>query len=67
MHEVKFMDKSIHEKLATIESLLVTLNEKIDNFLGLETLSPSEKKKIDVIRSEVEAGDVETLEDVFGA
>lgn len=61
------MDKSIHEKLATIESLLVTLNAKIDNFLGLETLSPSEKKKIDVIRSEVEAGDVETLEDVFGA
>jgi hypothetical protein len=59
------MDKSIMEKLNTIESLLNQLNAKIDNFLGIEALFPDEKKEVDSIRAEVEVGEFDTFKDVF--
>ncbi len=59
------MDRTILKKLDSIESLLILLNNKIDNFLGLEIISDEEKKEIAAIRAEVEAGYFDTFESVF--
>ena len=59
------MDKSILKKLDSIESLLILLNHKIDHFLGLEIISDEEKKDIAAIRTEVEAGHLNTFHSVF--
>jgi hypothetical protein len=60
------MDKSILKKLDSIESLLISLNDKLDHFLGLEIISDEEKQEIAAIRKEVEAGHFDTFDSVFG-
>lgn len=55
----------LKKKLDSIESLLNDLNEKIDNYLGVERISEDEKKEIESIRAEVESGRYETMDEVF--
>ena len=55
----------LKKKLDSIESLLNDLNEKIDNYLGVERISEDEKKEIESIRAEVESGRYETMDEIF--
>ncbi|MCK4848608.1 MAG: hypothetical protein KAT16_06270 [Candidatus Heimdallarchaeota archaeon] len=59
------MEKVLEKKLSHIESLLIELHMKIDNFLGFETLTEEEKKEVQTIREEIQAGQIEKFEKVF--
>ncbi len=44
------------EKLTNIEKMLVEINSKIDNFLGVEDLSEEEMEGVREIREEIKKG-----------
>ena len=60
------MTDTLLEKMDHIEKMLMELNAKIDNFLGYEEISDSEKKEINEIRDEVKRGEYVRFEDLFG-
>ena len=59
------MNKAIMEKIERIENLLVSINGKIDNFLGFEDLSEEERNEVKKLRKEINAGEYMTFSDVF--
>ena len=60
------MDSVLIEKIEHIETLLISINGKIDNFMGFEELDEVEKKEVGKLREEVESGKYMTFDDVFG-
>jgi hypothetical protein len=59
------MENVLEKKLSHIESLLIELHAKIDNFLGFETLTEDEKKELITIREEIQADQLEKFDKVF--
>jgi len=53
------------ERLERIEKLLITLNAKIDNFLGYEELSEEERKELQNMREEIKRGEFVKFEELF--
>ncbi len=53
------------ERLERIERLLVTLNAKIDNFLGYEDLTEKERDELKKMRDEVRRGEFVRFEELF--
>jgi len=53
------------QKLKHIEQLLVSIDAKIDNFLGFEELKKSELKELKEIRTKIKKGEYATFEEVF--
>ncbi len=53
------------ERLERIERLLITLNAKIDNFLGYEELSEEERKELQKMREEIKRGEFVKFEELF--
>jgi len=53
------------ERLERIERLLVTLNAKIDNFLGYEDLREKEREELKKMREEVRRGEFVRFEELF--
>lgn len=51
------MDELMIEKITNIEKILIEINSKIDNFLGVEDLSERETKKVGEIREEIKKGE----------
>ncbi|AJC70786.1 MAG: hypothetical protein J7K48_02420 [Thermococcus sp.] len=45
------------ERLERIEKLLITLNAKIDNFLGYEEITEEERNELRKMREEVKRGE----------
>ncbi|MBN1168133.1 MAG: hypothetical protein JXA44_13560 [Methanospirillaceae archaeon] len=52
------------QKIETIETLIIQLNDKIDNYLGMEDISKEEKEEIKKIRDEIDSGEYVTLNDL---
>jgi hypothetical protein len=50
------MNDLMMEKIANIEKMVMEINSKIDNFLGVETLSEGEKEKVRAVREEIKKG-----------
>lgn len=53
------------ERLERIEKLLITLNAKIDNFLGYEEPSEEERKELQNMREEIKRGEFVKFEELF--
>ncbi len=54
------------QKLIHIENLLVEINHKIDNFTGFEELDDDERQEVSQIKKEIEDGQYDSFDDVFG-
>ena len=52
------------QKIDNLEVLIIQLNEKIDNFLGVEEISDEEINEIHGLRKGIEAGDYISLNDL---
>jgi anti-sigma28 factor (negative regulator of flagellin synthesis) len=50
------MNNLMMEKITNIEKMVMEINSKIDNFLGVENLSEGEKEKVREIREEIKKG-----------
>ncbi len=50
------MNELMMEKLTNIEKMLMEINSKIDNFLGVEDLSEEEMEEVREIREEIKKG-----------
>ncbi len=59
------MVQSLIKKLDSIESLLVIINGKIDNFLGFEEISGKEKEELEKLRKKINSGEYSSFNDVF--
>lgn len=53
-------------KLTNIEKKIDELSDKIDHFLGTESLTPNEERKVNKILKEMEKGNYSTFEELFG-
>ncbi len=60
------MSEVLIEKMNHIEQLLLSINAKIDNFMGFEELSVEEREEVETIRGEMREGKSMSFEDVFG-
>jgi len=60
------MSEVLLEKVTHIEDLLVSINLKIDNFMGFEELDEEEKREVTKIKKEMDGGEYHTFNDVFG-
>jgi hypothetical protein len=59
------MSQALFEKITHIESLLLELNSKIDNFLGFEEMGEKEKEEVNLLRLEVRSGKLSSFDEVF--
>jgi len=59
------MAQALLEKINHIESLLLEINAKIDNFLGFEEMGEEEKKEIKALRKEIDSEGYVSFEHVF--
>lgn len=59
------MAQVLLKKIDRIESLLLKIDAKIDNFLGFEELDKKERKEIAAIRKEIKSGKYLSFEEVF--
>lgn len=59
------MSEAVSAQLHRMEGLLLELNSKIDNYMGLAELSPEELEELDEIETEMAAGDFATFDEVF--
>ena len=59
------MAQVLIEKINHIETLLMEINAKIDNFLGFEELDKEEKKEIKALRKEIDSEGYVSFENVF--
>ena len=50
------------QKIDNLETLIIQLNDKIDNYLGMEDISTEEREEIQKIRDEIASGEYVTLE-----
>ena len=60
------MEEILLEKVEHIEQMIETLNGKIDNFMGFEELTESEKEEVKALRKDVQSGKIMGLDEVFG-
>lgn len=60
------MSEALIEKIEHIETLLVEINGKIDNFMGFDDLSDDEMEEVKKLREEVKSGEYLTFDEVFG-
>ena len=60
------MEEILLEKVEHIEQMIETLNGKIDNFMGFEELTESEKEEVKALRKDVQSGKTMGLDEVFG-
>jgi low affinity Fe/Cu permease len=58
------VEKEILTHLLKIEDQLIHLNSKIENFLGIEELSPEEMEELDMIESEMDKGNKFSFQDL---
>jgi len=65
MYKMSSTSDTILKKIGDMEKILIEINSKIDNFLGLEELMPSEKKELDEIKKEIKDGKYKEFEEVF--
>ena len=61
----EIMTQVLMEKISHIENLLMEINAKIDNFIGFEEISQSDKMEIMSIREEIASGEELSFDDVF--
>ena len=54
------------EKIDHIESLLMEINSKLDNFIGFEDLEPEEEKEVEEIRKGIASEEFVSSDEVFG-
>ena len=54
------------DKIDHIESLLMEINSKLDNFIGFEDLEPEEEKEVEEIRKGIESEEFVSSDEVFG-
>jgi len=54
---IHLMNDLMMDKITNIEKILMEINSKIDNFLGVEDLSEREAKKVREIREEIKKGE----------
>ncbi|MFT4283146.1 MAG: hypothetical protein ACMXX6_01845 [Candidatus Woesearchaeota archaeon] len=59
------MTSTINNRLENIENFLQRIENKLDNFLGMEQLSSKDRKELDEIKKEMDEGKVFTYEEVF--
>lgn len=59
------MDDTLTRKLDSIESLLLQLHQKIDNFLGFEQLNAEEKQNLEEIKQSIDVDGIDAFKDVF--
>lgn len=59
------MDDTLTRKLDSIESLLLQLHQKIDNFLGFEALNAEEKKNLEEIKQSIDVDGIDAFKEVF--
>ena len=60
------MSQALFDKISHIESMLLEINAKIDNFLGFEELTEEERGEVEVLRKQVGSGEHVGFDDVFG-
>lgn len=64
MECITMSEELLLQKIETIETLIIQLNDKIDNYLGMEDISKEEKEEIKKIRDEIDSGEYVTLNDL---
>lgn len=52
------------QKIDNLETLIIQLNDKIDNYLGMEDISTEEREEIKQIRDEIASGEYVTLNEM---
>jgi len=52
------------QKIDNLETLIIQLNDKIDNYLGMEDISTEEREEIQKIRDEIASGEYVTLNEM---
>lgn len=57
-------EKAIIQKIEHLETMIVQLNDKIDNFLGLEEVSDQEREEIDQLQQGISNGEYVSLDDL---
>tara|TARA_Y100000031_G_C8110577_1_gene333295 strand:- start:601 stop:786 length:186 start_codon:yes stop_codon:yes gene_type:complete len=60
------MSQVMMDKIDHIESLLMEINSKLDNFIGFEDLEPEEEKEVEEIRKGIESEEFVSSDEVFG-
>ncbi len=60
------MSQVMMEKIDHIESLLMEINSKLDNFIGFEDLEPEEEKEVEEIRKGIASEEFVSSDEVFG-
>lgn len=59
------MTSTINNRLENIENFLQRIENKLDNFLGMEQLSSKDREELDEIKKEMDEGKVFKYEEVF--
>lgn len=54
------------DKITHIESLLMEINSKLDNFIGFEDLEHGEEKEVEAIQQEIASGEFVSSDEIFG-
>jgi hypothetical protein len=54
------------DKIDHIESLLMEINSKLDNFIGFEDLEPGEEEEVETIQQEIASGEFVSSDEVLG-
>lgn len=57
-------EKLLLQKIDNLETLIIQLNDKIDNYFGMEDISTEEREEIQKLRNEVASGEYVTLNDL---
>lgn len=52
------------QKIDNLETLIIQLNDKIDNYFGMEDISTEEREEIQKLGDEVASGEYVTLNDL---
>ena len=58
------MTEAILKKISNIERMLIEINSKIDNFLGMEELTEGEWEEVREIRKEIKKGEYVSLDEI---
>ena len=62
MRYINMSEELLLQKIENLETLIIQLNDKIDNFLGMEDISREERQEIQKLRDEIAAGDYVTVD-----
>lgn len=59
---IKMSEELLLQKIENLETLIIQLNDKIDNYLGMEDISREEREEIQKLKDEIDAGEYVTLD-----